>query len=540
VHAVRGGLIHGAHHTTMDRPALRGMILLICWAIGSTIVGRSFTALDPYPFDAQLFAYVGLQWLHGHIPYVNIWDNKPPGIFAVNALVFLLFPKSFTALAWMEGIFILGCIGSAYLLMRQWGGPWLVAALTTASVAVASNLLYYNEHGNLTEIYMLWPATLSMYCFSKASPTFQGKWIFLAGLFSGVVALFKPPGLSPMFAQGAFLFLLWAAFRQLSLQRILAAGFVTGVGALVAWLPAAWYFWRHNAFGELVYASWTYNIFYGAAAQPTIPFAARNAISRLQLLTSLVVCVIAGLMLYVRLWAMSRRSREPEDKIGQAPCFWWPLALLWFVFDLAGALAGGRNYPHYFLPLTVSLSVVAGVTYWSFMESIPNQARWWGIDKALFGLIVGPLIFAQVSDVRQMRSVLSSSEHPAPEPWEAVSAHLNAIRSPSDTLFMWDYLPRIYFATEMKSPTRLLDAHHIFDSAQSRRKFEEEIVQGLKRAPPTFIVDGWRTVLRERRWAGDPVYRRFREFLENHYARIYTADNFRLYKYQSYSELIRE
>jgi hypothetical protein len=524
----------------MDRPALRGMILLVCWAIGSTIVGRSFTALDPRPFDAQLFAYFGLQWLHGHIPYVNIWDNKPPGIFAVNALVFFLFPKSFTALAWMEGIFILGCIGTIYLLIRQWGGPWRVAALTTAWVAVASNLRYYNQHGNFTEIYTLWPATLSMYCFSKASPTFHGKWIFLAGLFSGMASLFKLPGLSPLLAQGAFLFLLWAAFRQLSLRRILAAGFVTSVGALVAWLPAAWYFWRHNAFGELVYASWTYNIFYGAAAQRTILSAARNTLSRLQPLTSLMVCVIAGLMLYVRLWAMSRRSREPGDKIGPAPGFWWPLALLWFVFDLAGALAGGRNYPHYFLPLTVSLSVVAGVMYWSLLENMPNQAHRWGIETILFALIIGPLIFAQVLDVRQMRSVLSASEHPALEPWEAVSAHLNTIRSPSDTLFMWDYLPRIYFATEMKSPTRLLDAHYIFDSAESRRKFGEEIMQGLKRAPPTFIIDGWRTASRERRLAGNPMYRRFREFLEDNYGSIYTADHLRLYKYQSYSELIRE
>ena len=168
-----------------------------------------------------------------------------------------------------------------------------------------------------------------------------------------------------MLAQVAFMFLLWAAFRRLSLQRILISGFVNGVGALVAWLPVALYFCWHNAFGEFIEASWTYNIYYGAASQTTIFFVTRNALSRLQLLSSLVVCMIAGLMLHVGLWAMSRRNREPEDKIGQAPYFWWPLALLWFAFDLAGALAGGRNYAHYFLPLAASLSVVAGVTYWS-------------------------------------------------------------------------------------------------------------------------------------------------------------------------------
>jgi hypothetical protein len=180
----------------------------------------------------------------------------------------------------------------------------------------------------------------------------------------------------------------------------------------------------------------------------------------LQILASLVVCAIVGLMLYVRL-VTPGHSLGPEDKRGQAPCFWWPLALLWLAFDLAGALAGGRNYPHYFLPLAASLSVVAGITSWLLVEGIPNQAGCWGIDKALFALIVGPLIFAQVLDVRHMRSwARGSSDRPAVKSREAVATHLNTIRSSSDTLFTWDYLlPRIYFATEMKSPTRLLDAH---------------------------------------------------------------------------------
>jgi hypothetical protein len=137
-----------------------------------------------------------------------------------------------------------------------------------------------------------------------------------------------------------------------------------------------------------------------------------------------------------------------------------------------------------------------------------------------------------------MHSLLYSREPSTLEAWEAVAIHLKTIRSPSDTLFLWDYLPRIYFATEMKSPMRLLSAHYLFDSAQSRRKFAEEIMQGLKEAPPTYIVDGWRTAYRERRWAGDPTYRKFREFLAHNYSSIYTADNLSIYRYQSHSEVI--
>jgi hypothetical protein len=84
-----------------------------------------------------------------------------------------------------------------------------------------------------------------------------------------------------MLAQGVFMLLLWAAFRRLSLQRILAAMVVASMGVLAAWLPIASYFWRHITFGELVYAAWTFSIYYGAASQTTILSAALDAFSRL-------------------------------------------------------------------------------------------------------------------------------------------------------------------------------------------------------------------------------------------------------------------
>lgn len=106
-----------------ERPSLTSILPLVIWlwAAASTILGRSFTAVLPDPRDAQLFAYVGLQWTHGHIPYLSIWDNKPPGIFAIDAMVFSVFPKSFTALAVMEGVFVFGCVATVYFLLKQWG-----------------------------------------------------------------------------------------------------------------------------------------------------------------------------------------------------------------------------------------------------------------------------------------------------------------------------------------------------------------------------------------------------------------------------------
>jgi hypothetical protein len=386
----------------------------------------------------------------------------------------------------------------------------------------------------MTEVYLLWPATLSMYFFSKASPPFQGTWVLLAGFCSGVAALFKPVGLSPLLAQETFVFLLWAVRRGVSGQQLLASAFANSAGALIAWFPFAIYFWGHNALGEFVEASLTYNLYYGAASYVATPRRAIDAIFNLQPLGSVVVCVIVGAILYVSGCVRARHNRAPEERSRQALWFWWPLALLWVVFDLAGALAGGRGYQHYFLPLAASLSVAAGFTYWFLIGGISGAARQAGIDKVIFALVLGPLLLPQLSDIHQfMRWVFFPSErHAWTSEEQAVAAHLNAVRGPSDTLFTWDYMPGVYFTTEMKSPIRLLDAHYIFDSQYSHSRFGEEILRGLEQTPPTFIVDRGGNATEESLRAGDPVYRKFRESIEHNYIWIHTAGTLTVYRRQ--------
>jgi hypothetical protein len=110
-------------------------------------------------------------------------------------------------------------------------------------VAIGANLIVYNEPGNLPEVYMLWPTAMSMYCIAKAAPTFQGSWVVLAGVSAGAATLFKPTGLAPLLAQTAWMLLLWAVGRRLSKRQLLASVLANGVGVLLAWLPAALYFW---------------------------------------------------------------------------------------------------------------------------------------------------------------------------------------------------------------------------------------------------------------------------------------------------------
>jgi hypothetical protein len=106
-----------------------------------------------------------------------------------------------------------------------------------------------------------------------------------------------------------------------------------------------------------MHASISYNVRYGLASQATgrqglfTPF---TLASTLQPLASLIVTIGIGIGLTVARVSAPRHDSEPNATGGRATCAWWLLTLLWVCADLAGALAGGRHYRHYFLPLTSS------------------------------------------------------------------------------------------------------------------------------------------------------------------------------------------
>jgi Dolichyl-phosphate-mannose-protein mannosyltransferase len=504
-------------HTQGTRLSLleRSLVALLCvWAVGSTILGRSFTALGwRSSWDGIYYAYFGLQWLHGRIPYQQMWENKPPGLFALNAAVFSVFPGSFTALAVVEGLSILGCAATVYFLMRRWGAPRLAAYLAAGATAVASNLNAFSgsgNSGNLTELYVLWPAVLSMYFFTRFGERF-GSWsVLAAGFFSGVAFLFKTVGLAPLLAQCAFLLFL-TFFRRIRVGRTFYLSAIDLMGASLAILPFAIYFWQHHAISESISASVTYNVWYGYSSFPSLVREPFIVAARLAPVGSLVACFLAGLSWFlIGKWRSRSLQNEGKSKFD----FFGPLTLLWILADLCGALAGGRNYTHYFLCLIPSLSVGAGLAYWFITEMIYTEALGTTSNLLILALVLGPLLLPQAQDVLTLRDVqlnkttwfgVVNSEQDA-------ATYLRRIEKPGDTLYMWNFLPLIYFETEMPSPTRLPDAHYRWDSKYSNEKLVPEMLSELEDSPPTFIVDA--TTNPD---PGDPVYPVFYKFVQKEY-----------------------
>ncbi len=432
-----------------------GGLGVVLFAVASTILGRVYTARTrgALSLDAQLFAYIGQGWAHGLVLYRDLWDHKPPGIFAVDAVLLYIWPNSFTAIAGMEFCMILGAIYLAYCLAREVNAR---PGITACIVAITCNIAFYNEGGNLTETFLILPEMASAYTYVLFLRTGKVRYAFAVGLFSGVAALFKPVGLAPLLAAVAYSSFECAMTRRGSRLLIRAVALMCA-GAAFSWLPFAAYFCKLGLLHEMFFASLIYNFRYA-------DFGLRG-IHKLQVLVFLepVLVLVVALFALALMFAVSYRERRATT---------WGFLLLWAGADIAGAVAGGRYFPHYLLPTMASLSICLGVV---LSELVRHQQRWGAV---IITFALAPLVLIQAQDLAHLRTTKVHGE------FEQIAWDINHDKTGKSTLFCWDYLPGIYLDTGLRSPTRHLFAFRMAYNKQHA----DEIMGAIEHTPASYLV----------------------------------------------------
>ncbi len=114
---------------------------------------------DPAPdFDEQLYHLAGLEMLKGQMPYVDVWDRKPFGLFAIYAFAALIghgMPISYQFLA---AAFAAVGASQVYCIGRRFGDMW--ASLVAALIYLISFPLFAAPSGQSEVFYI--PLLLGM------------------------------------------------------------------------------------------------------------------------------------------------------------------------------------------------------------------------------------------------------------------------------------------------------------------------------------------------------------------------------------------
>jgi hypothetical protein len=454
-------------------------LVAACLVGFSTIIGRANTALGTGTADSRLFRYIGAQWRDGILPYRDIWDNKPPGIFYLARIIEGAQEPLYIWAA-IEAVFVIGSACCVYVLLKTLGlNPWS-RWFGVMAVGLAMNLGVLH-HGDLpTELFLALPATAAALAFISGMGAGGRRLYFLGGLLAGIATLFKTPGLAPILALTAtFLLDPWRHRRHAEPRASSLGSAYLGFGIAAA-VPLA-YFGRHGAGLEMLDATFTYNFHYGASRPHLINvfFATLISAAPIAPLFGLAAPTAARIVYrYVR--SLSPRVSSGSDHRELDPVLLF--LLLWFAADFAGAMAGGRAYTHYLIAIIPSATVLAAL---SLEWVLRNASNWQMTAAVVMACALYPLLLGTVGDVRIVWKVL----HEQGESYFAASARLiRRTACSSDRLFSWDYLPGVFQATNLRPATILASAHYLNDSPYAVKKFRRRILDALLKSPPEFVV----------------------------------------------------
>jgi len=213
-------------------------------------------------FDSEIFQIIGKYWLQGVIPYADLWDNKGPIIFLINALGYLL-TNNCIGVSFLQIIFLfvteIFVFKSFRLFLSARKSFWL-------SVIVVTSFVINYDGGNQCEEYLL-PLLSSFYYYllkylylkNSNNKTIQ-IIAFLGGMtlsFSLLSRLTNACGVCASCMVLIIFFLIDKRWKDLG--RFIALFFV---GFIVLALPFFIYFAYHHEFKEMWYSIFTFNIEY--------------------------------------------------------------------------------------------------------------------------------------------------------------------------------------------------------------------------------------------------------------------------------------
>jgi hypothetical protein len=317
------------------KPIAPALIAGFC-VIAATFVLRFGQFGNPIAgLDEQFYLLVGDRMWHGELPYVDIWDRKPFGLFLLFAAIRLLPGDGVLAAQILATLFVAGTAWCIVLLVRRAVG-WHPAVMGGIFYVAAVNELW-GETTQTPTFYNLPIAIAALLTLHAAhDPRARCKAAAGAMLLAGLAIQIKT---SAIFQGGFFgLWLLGAVWRDSRAAKPLLTAAIQL--AAIAAAPTLAVMALYVALGEYP-AWWQANITSVLAKGMPTDVAAKSSFAE-----SLILFFPVGTLAAVGLWAQTKRLESYSVETG--------FYVGWIVLAVVDFLALGGYYPHYTLPLILA------------------------------------------------------------------------------------------------------------------------------------------------------------------------------------------
>jgi hypothetical protein len=404
--------------------------------------------------DASVFAQIAEQLRGGDMPYRDVFDHKPPGIYLVEAAVGVAFGGLFDAWTRAWAVTLVAGLATLALLARALGPRWplgTVLALLAASPMIGAQ--YFAQGGGETESLAILPATAGV-LLATADGT-STRRLAMAGILIGcaVATSFQ---LLPA-ALGGLVAVLWRGGPRRAAVAYVAGGVAVGA-ALLMWLAVA------GALPAAIEQLVAYNRSYVAS---------QSILGPVPLVTlSLALLAISPLVAGAAVRLASLVRAPAEDTAGAAAAAWLGS---WIVF----IILQGQFIGHYATSVLAPLAILAAPTLDRFRawRAAPRTRR-----LALMVVVVTlgvPLIAVGTTEPGSARRVLPDAAA------AAVERHTPA----GSRIFVWGNEPFVYLQAGRQPRGRYIYLFPLTNPNFSTEAMVAELLDDWEDDPPSAIVD---------------------------------------------------
>lgn len=424
----------------------------------SAVLARAFVLNQPIVnIDEQLYLLVGDRMLAGALPYVDIWDRKPPFLFAIHAAIRSLGGTGIAQALMVALGFVVATAFLIYRLAFRLAGPTGALAAGVAYTwwtALAGGLL--GQAGVFFNAFMALAALLLVRLMEAER---SGAGTAVTGVGAMLLAGLSVQTKQSAVFEGAYFGLAYAALAWRSQPRAAAIGMIAAA-ALAALLPslAAVAIWqRAGELDALLFATVT-----SASLREPMQWAdyAWHLATSLLMVLPLLGFALLG-MGRVRPLTTARRVSAPLFLAG------------WLVISLAALLAYDRTfYDHYLLPALVPACIWAAAAF--------DRWRAYRVPLAVTAMaLVGAVYALQYDAYRRTGG------------WGTIAALDAATRGQRNCPFSYGGPSAAYLLNGWCLPTRYAFAGHLVFAAESPAigtNPESEVTRILDRRPDRIIL----------------------------------------------------
>lgn len=330
----------------------RRLALALAAVVVVSAAARLVTARVPLDQDCGVYAYVAERWAEGELPYRDVWDHKPPLIYATYRAIFAVAPPSSvpvtTTLRVASALADTATAVLVLLLAARLFGPMAgtVAGVLCGLTTALPGLQYESLQPERLVVLFVTGGFLAAAAYVDRR---RYAYVALSGLLFGIALALKQTA-APAGAL-VWAWVTWQAWRREgrgAVKRILIHSVLLAVGALVPWALCAAYFAAKGAFASFWFCTYTYNRHYAAAYRKgTVgQDVARMVRTRMFEHGYLWALAAGGLV-----WGLTvERLRRGGV-----------LALGWLAAAFLGVYLPGQFAYYYFVPTVAPLALVAGV-----------------------------------------------------------------------------------------------------------------------------------------------------------------------------------